>query len=64
MYDGSLDNELFSQCASRKCRVPVNPLRHHDDCIRFLTSQTKKPSETIKGKGENDGNQHFRLFPQ
>ena len=31
---------------------------------RLLTTLTKKPFETIEGKGENAGNQYFLLFPQ
>ena len=31
---------------------------------RLLTTLGKKSFENIVGKGENDGNQHFLLFPQ
>ena len=31
---------------------------------RLLTTLRKKPFETIVGRGENAGNQHFLLFPQ
>ena len=30
----------------------------------LLTILGKKPLESIVGKGENSGNQHFLLFPQ
>ena len=31
---------------------------------QVLTTLKKKPFESIEGKGENAGNQHFLLFPK
>ena len=32
--------------------------------LNFLRPSRKRPVETILGKGENAGNQHFLLFPK
>ena len=43
------------------CRILIEELFTTQSWL--LLTLSKKPFENIVGKGENDGNQHFLLFP-
>ena len=56
-----MSNFSFSQCFQKACFPGRQKVSF---CGNGLTTLSEKPFENIVEKGENDGNQHFLLFPQ